>query len=59
MNKKIVAVAVWYFLAMNPGGRAARMGPFTSRISCDTYRMRVSRTRVTSNCAQPPPAKKK
>jgi hypothetical protein len=59
MKKSILAVAVWYFLVMNPGGSMSKMGPFQSRIKCDTYRMRVSRFRGTSNCIQPPPPSKK
>jgi hypothetical protein len=53
MKKSILAVAVWYFLVLNAGGGAAKMGPFTSHLKCETYRMRISRSRATSNCVQP------
>jgi len=59
MKKSILVVAVWYFLALNPGGIASRRGPFPSQLQCETYRMRVSHYQQTSNCIQPPPSKKK
>jgi hypothetical protein len=58
MKRSILAVAVWYFVVMNGIGRPAPKGPFTSRISCETYRMRIARHNATSNCIQPSPKKK-
>lgn len=43
-------MAAWYFLVLNGGGSAARIGPFTNQIKCDTYRMRIARSRATSGC---------
>ena len=59
MKQGILAIAAWYFLVLNPGGSPSKVGPFTSRLKCDTYRMRISRTRATSECIQPQPSKKK
>ncbi len=59
MKKSILAMTAWYFLVLNTGGGAAKIGPFASQLKCDTYRMRVAHTRGTSNCIQLKPAKKK
>ncbi len=62
MKKSILAMAAWYFLVMNNGIGGigpSKMGPFPSRLKCDTYRMRVAHTRGTSNCIQLQPPKKK
>lgn len=59
IKKSIFAMAAWYFLALNPGGGGIKVGPFSSQLKCDTYRMRIAHTRATSNCMQPQPRKKK
>jgi hypothetical protein len=59
VKKSLLGVALWYFLVVNPGAGASRVGPFPSQLKCDTYRMRISRTRVTSNCVNQKTATKK
>ncbi len=59
MKKRVLTMAVWYFLALGPGGMTSRRGPFPSLLKCETYRMRVSHYERTSNCIQPQPTKKK
>ena len=59
MKKRLLAIAAWYFLVMNNGIGPSKIGPFTSQLKCDTYRMRVAHTRGTSNCIQLQPPKKK
>jgi hypothetical protein len=51
MLRKSVAVGViWYFLMSGVGGGMMRKGPFTGRVACETYRMRVARFAKTSAC---------
>ena len=58
MRKIILGVAVWYFLILS-GGPISRKGPFGTRLTCDTSRMRVSHLFKTSDCIEVTPKKQK
>ena len=54
----LTAVALWFFTTPGYGGRSIRKGPFTNRIACETYRMRVAHNAPTSDCIAITPRKK-
>jgi len=46
----LTVVSLWFFTTTGLGGRPVRKGPFTNRVACETYRMRVAHHAATSDC---------